>query len=330
MELTEDYKQKIVDQVIDSLKGGISTTIQLMRDMQAVDCDHMKGKSRKIRKSILNAEKQFSKAESSAMCQVRKVDDECLNLICEKNQLENEEKDKKEVLYSLQKDLEHLEEMLRISKKSLSQAHSSLQSAEQSVNKARKRVRDEERNRNIGIGLMFVPIVGTFIGAAMIIAAENAKNDAEYAARVAQENVDSCKSNIATNEGNIQDCTKKVDSQRNDIDSINRCLRDISSKLESLSRMRLEMGEVQKKLKDATFFLSTLAGKMQAAKFQTKTLIFFDPLINILDDIAQYLCKQKYLELFQQHIEPMIKQLKNENTRLKSICKNDSDAIQFY
>ncbi|XP_051784968.1 uncharacterized protein LOC127528388 [Erpetoichthys calabaricus] len=330
VEQSEEYKRKFVTEVIEFLNDGISTTVQLARDMQAVDLNNMENDAWKIRKSILEAKESLSQAEDSAKCQLTKVDDKCLSLTCDKNQLETEEKDKKDQLFAVQKNLEHSEEMLRVSRDSLDQANKNLLSAEANVENAMQQAREEETKRNIGIGLLFIPIIGPIIGGTMIGVCQKAMEDAQYAARVAQENVDSWRTNVNTNEREICDFTHEVNTQRNNIESINRRLQEISTKLENLSQMRQGMAEIQKKLKDATFFLTTLAGKMQAAEVQTRIVIFFDPLINIIDDISQYLFKQKYLELFQNNVEPMIKHLKEENARLREISDFVSDSIQFF
>ncbi|XP_051784969.1 uncharacterized protein LOC114653159 [Erpetoichthys calabaricus] len=329
VEQTEEYKRKFVAEVMESLKDGISTTVQLARDMQTVDFNNMENDSGKFRKSILEAKKSLSQAEDSANCQLAKVNEKCISLTCDKNQLEEEEKVRKDNLNAVQKDLQHFEELLRISRDSLNQAIRNRSSAEESVERARQRARQEETNRNIGIGLLFIPFIGPIIGGTMIGVSQKAMEDAQYAARIAQENVDSWSRNVNTYEGNIRDYTGNADTQRNNIESINRRLQEISSKMENLSRMRQGMGEVQKKLKDATSFLTTLAGKMQALEVQTRVVIFFEPLIEIIDDISQYLFKQKYLELFQNNVEPMIKQLKQENARLREIYNFVSDSIQF-
>ncbi|XP_039609857.1 uncharacterized protein si:dkey-85k15.6 [Polypterus senegalus] len=288
----------------------------------------MENDSWKIRKSILDAEKTLSQSEMSAKGHLEKLDEKCENLICEKKQLETEEKEKREKLLIMQKNLQHLEEMLKSTKKSLRQANSNLSSAQKNVCQAySKRTADCQRcwywnyvytdcwsHSRINNGWCW----------------SHGHGNAEEAARIAQENVDSWKSAAAKHKANISDYKMKINLQKKDIDLISERLQEIACELKSLSQDRLEMGEVQKKLKDATSYLSTLAGKIQAAEMQTRIVILFDPLINILHDITQYLCNQKNLELFQSHVEPMIKELKEENARLKAICDSVSESIDFY
>ncbi|XP_039609856.1 uncharacterized protein LOC120529787 [Polypterus senegalus] len=231
----------------------------------------------------------------------------------------------------MEKSLEHLEEMLRISKESLDQAHNNLSSAEESLQRAKQKAKEEESIRETAAGMSFIPFVGPIIGQTILGVTQKAIEDAEYAVKVAQDNVDSWKSQISTYEGNIQDYTNKIDVQRNEIACINSRILEISSILETLSEMCKEMGVVQNTLQNATFFLTTLAGKMQAAEVETRIVIFFDPLINILDDLSQYLSNQKCLDLLQQEIQPFIEQLKEENEKLRAIRDQggSEDDIQF-
>ncbi|XP_051784967.1 uncharacterized protein LOC114653995 isoform X2 [Erpetoichthys calabaricus] len=329
-EQADDYKQKFVAEITDSFKNGICKILQLARDLQAVDRNHMENDSWKIRISILVAKITLSQSEMSAKGHVEKVDGKCVNLVYEKKRLETEEKEKREKLFSMQTNLKHLEEMLKSYKESLNQANRNLSSAQENVKSARHKAREQETVRDVGIGMLFLPFIGPIVGGIMIGVGQTAMENAEHAERVAQENADSWKSEVAKHNTNFWEYINKINLQKKDIDLISGRLQKISCELKSLSQVRLEMGEVQKKLKDATFYLSTLAGKMQAAEVQTRIVVFFDPLINILHDITQYLCKQKNLELFQLHVEPMIKQLKEENARLKAICDDDSESIQFY
>ncbi|XP_039609860.1 uncharacterized protein LOC120529790 [Polypterus senegalus] len=329
-EQADDYKQKFLAEINDSFKNGICKILQLARDLQAIDSNHMENDSWKIRKSILDAEKTLSQSEMSAMGQLEKLDDKCENLICEKKRLETEEKEKREELFSTQKKLQHLEEMLKSTKESLDQANRNLTSAQKNVESARRTAREQQTVRDVGIGIMFIPIVGLIAGSIMVGVGHTAMENADNAARLAQENVNIWKSAVTRHEANIWHYKRKINMQKTDIDLISERLQDISCELKSLSQVRLEMGEVQEKLKDATFHLCTLAGKIQAAEMQTRIVIFFDPVINILHDITQYLCNQKNLELFQSHVEPMIKELREENTRLKAICDSVSESNDFY
>lgn len=172
----------------------------------------------------------------------------------------------------------------------------------------------------------------TITGGTMIGISQTAMNNAADVTRNAEAAVYKWRDEVNNYSNKVARYCDLVNGKENEISSTRSHLQEIYCTLQQLSQKRTATAEVQKKLRDATHFLSTLAGRVQVAEVQTRSFLFFDPLITILEDISQHIDQlsgnEKYQLLYQQDIKPMIDRLKENNPKLKAIC--NTGGGQFY
>ncbi|XP_058865749.1 uncharacterized protein LOC131707326 [Acipenser ruthenus] len=287
---------------------------------------------KKIRSMIEEATQSVLKAETVSKYQLAKVDEKYLVLTTQKSYLEREQTNKITELTNLKTRLASHNENLVTSRHALEKAYQHEQTAQQDLDNARAKYCEEEQKRNIGIGLMFIPIIGPIIGGTMIGISQTAMNNAADVTRHAEAAVSQWRSEVSNFSNAVARCSDLVNGKQNEISSTSSRSQEIDCTLQQLSQKRTATAEVQKKLRDATHFLSTLAGRVQVSEVQTRSVLFFDPLITILEDISQHIDQlsgnEEYQLLYQQDSKPMIDRLKENNPKLKAIC-NTGDG-KFY
>lgn len=323
---------KFLESVFLFLKQGVGSIDSLTMFLLTADKDHMEQDYKKIRSMIEEATQSMSKAETASKYQLAKVDEKYLVLTTEKSNLERDQTNKKTELNNLKTSLASHNENLENSRRALEVANQHKETAQRDLDNARAWYRQEEEKRNIGIGLMFIPIIGTIIGGTMIGISQTAMNNAADVVRNAEAAVNKWRGEVSNYSNKAARCSDLVNGKQNEISSTMSHLQEINFTLQQLSQKRTAAAEVQKKLRDATHFLSTLAGRVKVAEVQTRSVLFFDPLITILEDITQHIDQlsgnEKYRLLYQQDIKPMIDRLKENNPKLKAIC--NTGGGQFY
>ncbi|MBN3276898.1 TCAF factor, partial [Polyodon spathula] len=324
VESSDEYKKKFLEAVFLFLKEGVSSVESLTVFLLTADKDHMEQEHDEIRRMIEEATQSVSKAEMVAKYQLAKVDEKYLVFTTEKSDLESEQTMKNMELNNLNTILVCHNQNLEYSKQSLETSYRQQRTAQQNLDSARARYHDEEKKRNIGIGLMFIPFIGTIVGATMVGVSQTAMNNAAELVKNAGAAVNKFRNEVSNYSNKVAEYTNLVTCKQNEISNTSSRLGAIKSKLQQLSQKRAATAEVQKKLRDATHFLSILAGRVQVAEVQTRSVLFFDPLITILEDISQHIVQlsgnEKYQLLYQQDIKPVIDRLKENNPKLKAIC----------
>ncbi|RXM91977.1 TRPM8 channel-associated factor-like [Acipenser ruthenus] len=330
--VSEEYKTKFLESVFLFLKQGVGSIDSLTMFLLTADKEHMEQDYKKIRSMIEEATQSVSKAETVSKYQLANVDEKYLVLTTEKSNLEREKTNKTTELNNLKTSLASHNENLTNSRHALEEANRHKQTAQRDLDNARAKYYQEEEKRNIGIGLMFIPFVGPIIGGTMIGISQTAMNNAADVTRNAEAAVSQWTAEVNNYTIKVSRYRDLINGKQNEISNTRSHLQEIDCTLQQLSQKRTATAEVQKKLRDATHFLSTLAGRVQVAEVQTRSVLLFDPLITILEDISQHIDQlsgnEKYQLLYQQDIKPMIDRLKENNPKLKAIC-NTGDG-QFY
>ncbi|RXM94091.1 hypothetical protein EOD39_18379 [Acipenser ruthenus] len=329
-----EYKSKFLEAVFLFLKEGVDTIDSLTVFLLAVDKEHMEQDHEKIRKMIEEADQSMSKAETAAQCQLVMVDEEYLGLTREKGSLECERTNKTTEVKNLKTTLASRNTILENSRHALEIAKRERQNAQQNLDQERAKYQEEEIKRNIGIGLLFIPLIGPIVGGTMIGVYQASMNNAMDVVKHAEAAEHKWGNEASNYSSKVTKYKDLVINMEKEISNTNSVLEEIDSKLQQLSQKRIAIADVQEKLRAATNFLSTLAGRVKVSEVQTRTVLFFDPLITILENISQHIVQLsgnvKYQLLFQQDIKPMINKLEESNLKLKAISKDEGLAMQFY
>uniref|UniRef100_H2ZVE6 Uncharacterized protein n=1 Tax=Latimeria chalumnae TaxID=7897 RepID=H2ZVE6_LATCH len=239
-----------------------------------------------IKEQIQKSELKTVAAEEKAKEELSKVDEKCIQLTIEKKSLEEERERKVLELDSLQKQLNSFKELEESSRGSMRDAERELQCANEALSNAEANVRRNQTGRDAGIGVMFIPIIGPLIGINIVYSGigllagfQPALDEAQKTAREADQNVNDWRSRVSHYSNEATNFSNQVQNTKEKIDSNSKQLQEVEKELSHLSTLRMKIAEVQEKLQHCTTFLSSLAGKVQAADIQTKYLIMLDPII---------------------------------------------------
>ncbi|XP_069036424.1 coiled-coil domain-containing protein 186-like [Lepisosteus oculatus] len=324
--------EEFVEAVISSMKEGVLSLQNLFAILLVVDRNHMEQEHADIRKLILAAKEWLERSDKAATCKVEKVDKHCEELTMEKGRLQQEHGSKKTELANLKDQLTANTEILERHRNELQSAKSNLQSKQQIVNDIKARMQHDEAIRNTGIGLMFIPIIGTIIGATLIGVYQTDLNNATEAANTAEMALRTSEENVTTSLSRVEEYEQMVEKKREELNNIDACLRQIQNDIQDISSKISYMVTVQQDLRNATQMLNTLSGKAQVLVKQTEYVIILDVVINILQDISLKLCEilgmEKYHLLCQEDIATLISALREDNEKLKAISfQEDQETI---
>uniref|UniRef100_H2ZVE5 Uncharacterized protein n=1 Tax=Latimeria chalumnae TaxID=7897 RepID=H2ZVE5_LATCH len=333
------------DAVFKFLKEGISSLDSLGNLLLSADKNNMKDFYHCIKEQIQKSELKTVAAEEKAKEELSKVDEKCIQLTIEKKSLEEERERKVLELDSLQKQLNSFKELEESSRGSMRDAERELQCANEALSNAEANVRRNQTGRDAGIGVMFIPIIGPLIGIWDLLICESgigllagfqpALDEAQKTAREADQNVNDWRSRVSHYSNEATNFSNQVQNTKEKIDSNSKQLQEVEKELSHLSTLRMKIAEVQEKLQHCTTFLSSLAGKVQAADIQTKYLIMLDPIIRVFEDIAKHVFQlsnnHHYQLLFETELKCMIDRLEITNGRTRAIGQGSqaSDDEQF-
>ena len=164
----QDTKLKALAQaVIVPLKSGLQSFNQvseiLLRHGEDTILPH--GQTfHDIRVRIVNAKQQLERSESIAACELAALDRQTELLTAEQGQLATQKKQKELELDQLWTQLRSNKSTLDNLRDVLSARRRNLDAAEETLGSMRRRQHEAEVKRDVGIGLLFVPIVGLIAG----------------------------------------------------------------------------------------------------------------------------------------------------------------------
>lgn len=153
--------------VIGPLKSGLQSFNTVSQMLLKEETDYLLPDSQtfhEIRPEIENMKKGLERAEQVAMQELRRLDGDTERLTAEQNSLNWQKRTKEGELATFRTQLSSHISSLNSNRNALGTYRGNLRSAEETL-ASMKRKRDEaEKIRNIGIGLMFIPILGTIAG----------------------------------------------------------------------------------------------------------------------------------------------------------------------
>ena len=117
-----------------------------------------------FKEGVLKAVTSFNESETVAKSHLNRIDEFTEELTLRKGKLESERRSLQTNANNLQTQCRAIEDSMSNYKYALEKAKNEKESAECHLEYSRNEARESQTIRNVGIGLMFVPYIGTIIG----------------------------------------------------------------------------------------------------------------------------------------------------------------------
>ena len=153
--------------VVGPLKSGLHSLNNVLDMLLSVNADIVLPGCQTfndIRHQIENMKQQMKKSELVAGEELQRLDGETVRLMAEQSDLANQRKQSESELEKCKTQLESHRSSLKSYIQALDTEYLALESAEDTLDHQRRRRDKAKTARNVGIGLMFIPIVGTIAG----------------------------------------------------------------------------------------------------------------------------------------------------------------------
>ncbi|XP_078533349.1 uncharacterized protein LOC144819254 [Lissotriton helveticus] len=271
-----------------------------------------------VRQHLEASQKSMSKAEESSLAQVKSVNGNMETLLHTINSLNDEQKALQARDEGLKVQLSGQQGQESIVKQHLEAAKADLKNADNDLERAIQAWHAAEEQKKVGIGLIFIPIVGPITGGVKIALANaaiedaiNRANEAKRLKQIHQAAVDKFESELRSYRESIRSTEQTISDNTEHIQFLQEELNSERELYQKLSKFLIP-------LRKSTSFLSTLAGKTSAASIS----IEFSGLLGVLDEIAvsvRPLVKSSavYSLLIADNLPTVIRKLTEANIRLK-------------
>ncbi|XP_078533857.1 uncharacterized protein LOC144820078 [Lissotriton helveticus] len=271
-----------------------------------------------VRQLLEASERSLSKAEESSLEQVKALSATMEERLDNINRLNDDQKAQQAKEQSLKGLLSGLQGQEAIATQQLQAAKDAVKNADVALERTMQAWQSAENQKKAGMGLVFIPIVGTIAGSVMIAKANEAigraLNEAEEIKRMKNINkadVDQYESQLRSDKSAIRSIEKKIVANADLIQLLQRDLNSEKALYQNLNKFLIP-------LRKCTSFLSTLAGKTSAASISVE----FNGLLGVLDEIVVTLrplveSSKEYSLLITAKLPTIIHKLTEANSRLK-------------
>ncbi|XP_043916188.1 uncharacterized protein LOC122792479 [Protopterus annectens] len=305
--------------VLPHLKEGLTVLDTLTNKILTVDPNNMQSCHDSIRTLIIEVLKHVSLAEESGKKEVAVIDDKCIKLNIQSSNLKEEQRLKETELKSHQSKLENWRQMEDASQRRLGDE-------EQQLHEMQKRAEENKKKRDAGIGLMFIPIIGPIIGSVLL--AESVPGLAE-----AEQRVNEIRGNIDHYRNEAHRFSSEINRVHYEIRSVLERSAEIESTLVRLNELKINMADIQKKMRLCAEFVGILSGRVTVVEVQTRKIIVLEPLLCNMEQIINHLfqipSKEDNAYLNENEIKKVIENLKVSNKKIKQLTETDDRKSQF-
>ncbi|XP_078530751.1 uncharacterized protein LOC144817796 [Lissotriton helveticus] len=308
----KSFEQEVFPPFVDGLNSLMSVADTLL-----ASTDLQQG-IQNIRHLLEASEKSLSKAEESSLAQVKALSVNMEERLDNINRLNYDQKYQEGKEQSLKGTLSALQGEESIATQQLQAAKDAVKNADVALERAMQAWQSAENQKKAGMGLVFIPIVGTIAGSVMISKANEAigraLNEAEEIKRmknIHQATVDQYELRLRSDKSAIRSIEKKILANTDLIQILQRDLNSEKALYQNLNKFLIP-------LRKCTSFLSILAGKTSAASIS----IEFNGLLGVLDEIVVTLrplveSSKEYSLLVTAKLPTIIHKLEEANSRLK-------------
>ncbi|XP_078530753.1 uncharacterized protein LOC144817798 [Lissotriton helveticus] len=312
----KSYEQTVLPSFVDGLNSlmSVAETLQSSTDLEQG--------IQNVRQHLEASEKSLSKAEESSLAQVKSLNENMEERLDKMNRLNDEQKALQAREEGLKVQLEGEQGQEHTIKRQLEEAKAALRDADYDLERAIRAWHSAEDDRKVGLGLVFIPIVGSITGGIMIAKADAAIRDAINRANEAKRLKQIHKAAVDKFESELQYYEESIRSTKRAISANTEHIQDLQRDLNSEKTLYQKLNKFLIPLRKCTSLLSILAGKTSAASMYVEFSGTLDGLLVVLDEIIVTLrplveSSQEYSPLITAKLPTIIHKLTVANSRLK-------------
>ncbi|XP_029368379.1 centrosome-associated protein CEP250-like [Echeneis naucrates] len=326
--------RELAQAVIGPLKRGLHSFINVSDILCSVNGDIIHPGSQDfyyIRHQIENMKTQLEISEKVAKIELQSMDEQTERMIAHQCHLVEQKKKMESKLMKLKKQLESNKSSLQNYREALDRERRNLRSAEDTVDQMRQKRDEAETMRNVGIGIMFIPIIGLLPGAVIALASEENRVQASNAVYRAKEEVESCESQVRSYSNKVSDLESQICKAQRDIQEADHQIEKMQTQQQDLSMRRRVVADIQAKLRQAVNRLAKLCLVGNVAEVQTQYLIQLEPLIKVMENMTEALHQITGDELLHTRgIQRLILAMRKNHSRLKELTHTSMSSDEDY
>ncbi|XP_048338831.1 uncharacterized protein LOC125425276 [Sphaerodactylus townsendi] len=237
---------------------------------------------------ILKASQEMGEALQELQGGLSTIDTKSAQLVAQKKHLEGEREAQAEKLRSLRHQMDSHKSLESRSKGMLETAKRHLEEMQRQLSQKEDEARYNEMIRNVGIGLMFIPIVGMIPGGVMVGCGQVALDAAQNAKREAEDEVNRHSAEVVRCMAEIDRCQTEIREAEAEIQASENRLSSIEWEKQQLTSEQAEVVTLQNSLRKCVTFLDVLSGKVDTAELLTHDVVIYHELERVLEDIVNH------------------------------------------
>ncbi|CAM5072562.1 unnamed protein product [Natator depressus] len=290
----------------------------------------------KIWERIEAASREMSAAEEELGRQLKIVDARTEELVAKKKSLQDEQEEKKGNLKDLRRQLDFCRSSEREARERLEKANRHLREMQAELQRKREEAERNRLQRDIGIGLMFIPLLGTIAGSVLVGCGQVALDAANKAAGEAQDAVHRHTNEAARCSADVRRYDEQERRVEAEIAANEPRLAQIDVERQALAVLQGEIVALQNGLRKCVTFMNGLVGKVCVAKRLTEDLLIYEELANVLGEVVQHILPTmspggeagtRFLATGE--LQGLIDKLKSGSCSLRARADAESAAIEF-
>ncbi|XP_061108263.1 uncharacterized protein LOC133135350 [Conger conger] len=324
-------EQDFIWAVIPQLKNGIEHFKTVATILLAYD----ESKKEVLQKVIVQAKQSLGQAESAASGQLSQVDALTQSLTVRKGELDRQQMNKVKELENLKSESQYIADCIETFSTALNNARRARDSAQGTLRHLENKQRESQAVRDAGIGIMFIPIIGTIIGAVMVGVSQQELDDAQWSLRTAEQELQKSEASAQNYYRMLEEKKRQRTQKKDEIAQCSRTIEQIKQSLAQVYTQRTNIARAQEKLRNAVNMLGTLAGRASVAKTLTQRVICLPPVVNTLGEIIELMLQmqgdRRYELLSDPKVKAVILSLQEIYKKLSAIKDLQTlNEIQFY
>ncbi|XP_049460800.1 tropomyosin-like isoform X2 [Epinephelus fuscoguttatus] len=283
---------KLAQAVIGPLKSGLQSFNTVTDLLLSVNADIVYPGCQtfdEIRREIESMKQKLERSEQVAKQELLKLDGDTERLTAEQSWLAKEKQKREGELQNYRIELKSHQESLERNQEKLRQARCRVREAEETYDDMSRRRDEAQIKRDVGIGLMAIPILGWIAGSVLIGVGQVDMDQASDLMESARSEVREFESQEETFSSNVSEYGSKISQSQANIQTTDDRIRQTEASLKDLSKKREVVADIQAKTRQAVRQLGRLSGVGSAAELQTRRLILLEPVMKVMEEMTSAL-----------------------------------------
>ncbi|XP_055065652.1 uncharacterized protein [Misgurnus anguillicaudatus] len=288
---------------------------------------------KQIRRHIKYADRCLKESEGKLKVKLKSLEKCMERLIAEKQHVQQEKKEKSLAIEELRIMKSSTKESLSNSKAELKQAEKNKEAAEYEQEKMKKLMTTGMWITVAGVVITPVPIIGWLTGPQMMCDGVNTMMEALHAIDDAIKEQEECQSQIKKHSQKIQVYNRRISETQDEIEETIEMLSNIQGYIKWLQQRLAAIAEIQKKFRTAVHFMGILSGRVNVLESHTRSCIYWEPVIKIMQDVGNAVTAIANNELlYNQDVSRLINRLSKKMKKLEALCNtpDNSEYVCYY